>query len=1123
MFLFNEVRRAQSFIAVGILVMLIAAIGLLTLPLPAQARAIPVGAAVPRDNPQLSPAEARADCDRQRFEELRQAALGTRTNWATVLTPKTFAAHASARDEFIAYAARCSKKLGLKAREQIADVMGAVSSSQSSSEQATEQTPAQPSKPGFGKSGAEISHAPNAPTASTIVTEIGDSTNNVIAGEELFYFVSVDNTGPDAATNVVVSGTLPTVTMFLGDDLIAPQGCTATSPPAISCNVGDLAVNESRDFVIKALVAPDAVASEADGTTVISFTLGSGVETTFVDEEADLHINKFVEPFGTIHAGDIFTYTIFVDNMGPSWSRNVIVTDTLLSSTNVSIQSCAFSVSQGGGSITQFTCTTGTLVSTQFGSDVGTLSTNKLSTQATQGRLRASFRLVANDTVDVTNTARVSADTFDPDMSNNAASTFSSIDAVANLSLTKSATGEEQQSTQAGLMFNNAVFGQTFPTSPNYFSSIRVTAGRRIQYNLTVENNGPSPAENVVLFDRLPAGVQIYQGSLTAPAGVNCQSGTPGDPLDQFKCGLGTILSGESKNISFQVVTDADLPAGTVLENDAAVQSDTFDSDTSDNSAFVQNTVLAAADLTLSKSAVGEKVTSYDSNLNRFIIQDTANEVSAGMLLRYTIQVQNDGPSDSQNVTIQDTLPATPTPGPLTLDHVEGATCSPSSVDANTLFCDVGTLQAGARKTFHVYVQVDPSVADNTVLTNTADALRSNSNTVPPGAPPAIPGLEPTRVLTWDPLTTNNSSTNNTTVSAVADVGVAKSVTPVKVDAGEQVKYTLTVTNFGPALAQDVVLTDTLPTETAYEIDDASCTLTGTGPDTVECELGALQPDETRTVHIWAKVDEETAPGTKLTNTADVSSTTNDLNTTNNTATAKNYVETAPADLAIAKSGPATAGAGETITYTIDIVNNGAGDAQNVVVLDYMHSALQSFSFTPSQGTCIAGVEGDPLRPAHCNLGNLAAAANASIQVVARIRPIVVGDVNVFNDVQIDADTPDPDMGNNIDSVLTKAQKYCGTIPTKPTLLLPADGANSHQKRVELDWTDSECAIKYIVVIRRDTPNGELVIRKRGIKESYYITDSLTAVHDYYWFVRPCNGFNCKPRSDTFMFSIRKP
>jgi len=1140
MFVHDDARRVRMLVFLGSLVALAVLIGLLTLPVPVQALQVPAGSlGAASENPQLSPPNARADCALEQFNALREAALRTRTDWATALTPASFALYPSARDEFIAYAARCSKKLGFKAREQINSVMGPVVVPESAPEQAPEQAPAKPPKPDFEKAGAEIVHAPSGTLASTIVTSLNDSPDPVIAGEELFYYVSVHNQGPDPATNVVVNGTLPdpATLVFLDDDLVAPQGCDASGAPNIACSVGDLAVGETRNFVIKTRITPDAVKSEADGTLVISFALGTDVETTFVEDKADLRLSKYVEPATTIRAGDIFTYTIFVDNVGPSWSRQVIITDTLLSSASVSIQSCAFSVGQGAGAITQFTCTTGDLVSTQFGTDIGTFSTNFLSalSDPNQGRMRASFRLVAKEDMDTTNTARVTADTRDPDMSNNFADAFIDVTAVSNLSLTKLATAEEQQVSQAGLMFNNAVFGQAFPTAPNYFSSTRVTAGRRIQYTLTVQNNGPSPADNVILSDRLPPGVKIYQNSMvvtkdpegaTGPTPITpspCQTGAPGDPLDRLECTLGTLWNGDSVTVVFQVITDADIPAGTVLENDAVVYSDAFDDDTANNSAFTQNTVLAASDLSASKSAIGEVVTSYNSALNRFIIQDVANQVTAGQMLRYTIAVQNNGPSDSQNVTVQDTLPSAPMPGPLYFDHADGATCRPSDVDANILFCSLDKLSAGERKTFDVFVKVDPAVSDATLLTNTALALSGASNTIPPGTPPDLPAGGPTGPLTWDPSTANNTSSNNTTVSAMADVGIAKSVTPVKVDAGEQAKYTVIVTNFGPSLAQAVVVTDILPLETAYEIDDGGCSLVSTAPDTLECDLGALQPNETRTIQIWAQVAETTSPGAKLTNNVQVASSTNDLNTANNSASAVNYVETAPADLAIAKSGPATVGAGQTITYTIDVVNNGAGDAQNVVVLDYMHVGLQSFSFTPSQGACMAGVEGDPLRPARCNLGNLAAAAAASIEIVARVRPDVVGDVNVFNDAQVNADTPDPNTGNNIASVLTKAQKYCSSPPIKPTLLLPLDGANTRQARVELDWTDSECAIKYIVVIRRDAPNGELVIRKRGVKESYYKTDPLAAVHDYYWFVRPCNGFNCKPRSDTFQFSVRKP
>ena len=100
------------------------------------------------------------------------------------------------------------------------------------------------------------------------------------------------------------------------------------------------------------------------------------------------------------------------------------------------------------------------------------------------------------------------------------------------------------------------------------------------------------------LRDRLPAGVRIYQGSLiverTVPNGLvtilppPCTTGTPGEPLDKMVCGLGTIPVGQSVFINFQVVTDAGIPAGTVLENDATATSDNFDPDNTDNYAFTR-------------------------------------------------------------------------------------------------------------------------------------------------------------------------------------------------------------------------------------------------------------------------------------------------------------------------------------------------------------------------------------------------------------------------------------------------------------------------------------------------------------------------------------------------------
>src|SRR5258708_12636612 len=81
-----------------------------------------------------------------------------------------------------------------------------------------------------------------------------------------------------------------------------------------------------------------------------------------------------------------------------------------------------------------------------------------------------------------------------------------------------------------------------------------------------------------------------------------------------------------------------------------------------------------------------------------------------------------------------------------------------------------------------------------------------------------------------------------------------------------------------------------------------------------------------------------TPNSTVETDTAIVSSTTTDSNAANNTATFNTTVSTS-ADLAITKTGPATAFAGTNITYTLSVTNNGPSNALNVMVTDTLPAA----------------------------------------------------------------------------------------------------------------------------------------------------------------------------------------
>ena len=99
-----------------------------------------------------------------------------------------------------------------------------------------------------------------------------------------------------------------------------------------------------------------------------------------------------------------------------------------------------------------------------------------------------------------------------------------------------------------------------------------VNAGDNLSYTVTVTNNGPDPATNVVVTDTLPAGVTfvLTSGCAESPGG-----GVP-------NCSLGTIANGTSKQYSIMVTVNA-ATSGTIT-NSASVAASEQDPNTANNS-----------------------------------------------------------------------------------------------------------------------------------------------------------------------------------------------------------------------------------------------------------------------------------------------------------------------------------------------------------------------------------------------------------------------------------------------------------------------------------------------------------------------------------------------------------
>jgi len=159
-----------------------------------------------------------------------------------------------------------------------------------------------------------------------------------------------------------------------------------------------------------------------------------------------------------------------------------------------------------------------------------------------------------------------------------------------------------------------------------------------------------------------------------------------------------------------------------------------------------------------------------------------------------------------------------------------------------------------------------------------------------------------------------------------ADLGIIKTVDNETPDLGEEVVWTILVTNDGPDTAENVVITDALPEGTTFvsssneDFDAVSGTLA----------LGGLGAGEFVSVDITVTVDD--ADGARV-NVASVSSDTFDSNPDNNQDDAE--VDAVAADLMIDKSvDNSEPNLGEEVVWTIEVTNNGPDTAENVVVTE---------------------------------------------------------------------------------------------------------------------------------------------------------------------------------------------
>jgi uncharacterized repeat protein (TIGR01451 family) len=508
-----------------------------------------------------------------------------------------------------------------------------------------------------------------------------------------------------------------------------------------------------------------------------------------------------------------------------------------------------------------------------------------------------------------------------------------------------------------------------------------VVAGTNATYTISLTNNGPSAAQNVVLTDTLPTG-SVYV-SMT-PAGNNPDT-------FNFNQSGGTVTgtataavaSGNVDSFTLIVSAPGNLGNGSVFDDTASVSSSTPDPNTNNNSATVNGTIVnngPSADLAVTNSGPAS--------------------VTAGTNATYTITLTNHGPSAAQGVVLTDALPAGSVFVSMTPSAGNPDTFTPNQSGGSVTETATAAVANGNVDTFTLVVSVPATLANGAAFNDTASVSSS----------------------TTDPVPSNNSATVNGTVvnNTSADLAVGNSG-PTLVTAGTNATYTITLTNNGPNAAYNVVLSDTLPAGSAFVSmtpfagNPDGFTQNQSGGSVTETATAAVASGNVDTFTLVVSAPSTLLNGAAFNDTASVTSSTSDPNLSNNSATVNGrIVNNTNADLAVTNSGPASVTTGTNATYTITLTNNGPSAAQGVVLTDTLPAGSTFVSMTPSAGNP------DTFTPNQSG-GTVTETATAAVASgnVDSFTLVVFAPTNlvngaVFNDTaSVTSSTPDPNTNNN--------------------------------------------------------------------------------------------------------------
>ncbi len=843
-----------------------------------------------------------------------------------------------------------------------------------------------------GTDSASASVTVNCPDIKVTKTPDGGDVN---AGDTATFSIKVENIGAGSAAGVTVSDNLPAGLHWTESE----ADCSIAGPDGsqvLSCTVGTLAPGASKTYTVSAVTSKDNCGTitntaSASATNEPSGVLANNSDNGSIDVLcAQIDIEKTANPAGPVSAGDTIGWDIVVSNNGAGTATGVSASDTLPSGVDWTLGgvtgdttgvSCAITGAVGAEVLT---CTDSSMAAGDSftvhvsgptdTADCGTINNSATVTTGNDGSDTNGASVVVNcPNVSVLKTADKSPinagdtaaftilvsstgpgtakgvtlsdalpagvtwseDSADCSISGGvltcsfgdlaadqhrtihvAGATDAADCTTLNNTATVSATNEP-----ASALGDNSSSAAIVVNCPDLEvvkdGNGPLNAGDTATFSITVTNHGPGAAYDVTLDDQLPTGTWTLGGANAADCSV--------DGSNLLTCDFGTLADDATRTITLSRASTA-VDCGTI-SNEVTVEASNENTETdqyanTDDADIVVN----CPDLRVTKTGNGT--------------------ISAGDEASFDITIENIGEGKAYGVVLTDNLPD----GIDWSENSDQCSIAPDSgTTGQVLTCNVGPLNVEG--VFSVTLTGETVAANCGEIPNTASASATN---------------EPRDLLA-------NNQDSDTVVVLCADITITKTADATSVSAGDDIGFTIEVTNTGDGTASGVHVTDTLPTDagTSWAIDGgtgaADCSIAA---GVLTCDFGSLVKGASKTVHISSPTTAATCGS--VDNSASVT-TSNDGSDGDDAS-----VDVLCAAIDITKTADAAeVVAGDQIGFTVTVRNTGEGIARAVTAQDVLPTGFAWSIQGPANGFSIASGK-LVFGPA-----DLAGGASAAVHIVA--------------------------------------------------------------------------------------------------------------------------------------------